>query len=593
MQILSKNPQSSAAGPVLQRNYRILLSKFVRYLLPSTLTMVALSLNGIFDSMMVANLLGSKAMGVVALGFPIIFLTSAINDLFGIGGATLYAVFLGEHQREKADKVLYLSVVAAFLSGLLLMAAGLIFPEFFIFLLCNEESLAPDFAHYFRVLMLSVPLFSLVLTLVEFMPPSGMPGLATIVNLVANGLNLLMNYIYIAYFDMGVEGAAWGTLTGYLVAALLLPFAFWRSKGMMHWQRAAWQDLPLLWKSVSTGSAAAVSQLSFAIKYAFCNQLASLYGGTAGVVAFSICLQAFSLVSTFYSSIINAAMPILGVLHGEGDFSGSRHVLTTAFLYEIVIVVAFVAWFEIAPEQMAAIYNIVDPQESAMVQTGLSIFTLALILRTLCITFMRYLQILQEHLYAMAISLFDGFVGTVPIAWLLCNLVELDGLWWAYPLNSIVLFTGILLYNLHLSRKSVRYTNFLLMERDEKMEKILDFTMTSDPKDISLVSEKLIEFGKRSGLNGKSALLLGLAVEEMAVYTRNHAHSKENIDVLTRLYKDRIEIDFRSLGASFNPLTENEGDDMINLRLIRSLADSLQYDYIMGMNSARITISRG
>lgn len=592
MQILSKEQKSISTSMVLQRNYRILLSKFVRYLLPTTLTMVALSFNGIFSSMIVANLLGSEAVGIVALGFPIIFLASAVNSLFGIGGASLYAVLLGEHQGEKAGKVLCLSLAAAFICGLFMMTAGLVFPEFFISLLCSEESLAASFSEYFRVLMLSAPLFALVLTLLEFLPPSGSPILATIVISTANGLNLLMNYIYIAYFDMGVEGAAWGALTGYSASILVLVVAFWCGKTRLHVQMAYLRDLPLLWKCISTGSASAASQLSFAIKYAFCNHLAALYGGTAGIVAFSICLQAFSLVSAFYSGIINAATPLLGVLHGEGDFSGRSHVLKTAFLYETVIVIAFVLWFEFAPEQTAAIYNITDSQESALTQAGLRIFVLAIILRAVCITFMFYLQILQEHRYAMAISMFDGFVGIVPLAWLLCSFMGLDGLWWTYPINSVLLFVGVLLYNLHLSRKSGRYKNIFLSQRDEATEKVWDFTMTNDPKDISLVSEQLIELGKRSGLESKSALILGLAVEEMAVYTRNHMHTKKYIDILARLYKDRIEINFRSLGESFNPLTENEGDDMINLKLIRSLAGSLKYDYVMGMNNARITLAR-
>lgn len=56
--------------------------------------------------------------------------------------------------------------------------------------------------------------------------------------------------------------------------------------------------------------------------------------------------------------------------------------------------------------------------------------------------------------------------------------------------------------------------------------------MTNKTQDISLVSEEFIELGKKRGLSDKSAMILGLAVEEMAVYTNNHAPDQTYIDIL-------------------------------------------------------------
>ena len=46
-----------------------------------------------------------------------------------------------------------------------------------------------------------------------------------------------------------------------------------------------------------------MTQFGFAVKFAAYNALAALYGGIAGVVAFSFCLQVLSLVSVFYAGI--------------------------------------------------------------------------------------------------------------------------------------------------------------------------------------------------------------------------------------------------------------------------------------------------
>ena len=148
------------------RSYGILIRKFQKYFLPTMITTAALSLNEFADSMLVSNLLGSQAMAVVNLGYPVMLIMTAIETLFGAGGSTFYAVLLGERKGEEAGKVFSLSLSAAFLSGLAITAAGVVFPDLILPLLCQDDTLmAAGFELYFRVLVLSAPVLTLVLTL--------------------------------------------------------------------------------------------------------------------------------------------------------------------------------------------------------------------------------------------------------------------------------------------------------------------------------------------------------------------------------------------------------------------------------------------
>ena len=84
-----------------------------------------------------------------------------------------------------------------------------------------------------------------------------------------------------------------------------------------------------------------------------------------------------------------------------------------------------------------------------------------------------------------------------------------------------------------------------------------------------------------------------LAVEETAVYIAGKKKQNSYVDVVVRLYKGTIEIDFRSLGAVFDPLADTEDDIAENIRLLRGIASSVGNEYILGMNSTRIVISGG
>ena len=575
---------------VFHRSYGILIRKFQKYLLPTMITTAALSLNEFADSMLVSNLLGSQAMAVVNLGYPVMLIMTAIETLFGAGGSTFYAVLLGERKGEEAGKVFSLSLSAAFLSGLVITAAGVVFPDLILPLLCQDDTLmAAGFELYFRVLVLSAPVLTLVLTLVEFLPSAGSPNLAMAINVAANGINLIMDYVYIKYFGMGVEGAAWATLSGYIAGAMLLPLAF-RNKDRLRVSLAGLSNLRLLGNVIAKGAASAVSQLGFAVKFGVSNALVAVLGGAQGVVAMSLCLQAFSFVAIFYGGAITAASPILALLHGQRDYSGRQHILKTALIYGLAPVLLCVVWFEVAPQQAAAIYSITKPDELALAVTALRIFSLCFVLRGFCIIFMYFLQVLGLNRYAMAISLFDGF-GIVPMAAVMCHAFGLDGLWWTYPLNAALLFAGVLFWNRRLAQNSEgRYTGLLLSERSDDALDVCDFTLTGKPEEDAQVGEEVAEYLQEKGMASERAQLVHLFIEEMAVYNALHQGRGEAMDVLLRLYIDRAEIDYRSLGDSCNPLQDNEADDSINIRILRNIASKLEYDYVMGMNSVHIVL---
>jgi hypothetical protein len=84
--------------------------------------------------------------------------------------------------------------------------------------------------------------------------------------------------------------------------------------------------------------------------------------------------------------------------------------------------------------------------------------------------------------------------------------------------------------------------------------------------------------------------MAALAAEEIAVYVANKKQQSTYADVLVRLKNGNVEIDFRSLGEVFDPMADEEGDIIENVKMLRSIASSIQNEYVLGMNSVKITI---
>ena len=572
------------------RSDRLLRKKFFQYLLPTMVTYAALSLNEFVDSMLVSNLLDSDAMAIISLGMPLMLVMAAVYSLLGNGGAAIYALSLGRRDHDTAGKSLTAAIAGGLASGLALLVIGNVFFNPLSRMLCHDAELMPEFQIYFRVLLLSSPVLITMLTFASFLPAAGYPKHSTFINVVANIVNIAMDYVYIRVFGMGVEGAAWATLTGYTVGAVIVVVLLAGKKIRVRATRDIVRSMDLMGEIIKRGGPDALTQIGFSLQFAFINAVAGNLAGTAGILAFSLCIQMNSIVSIFVGSLIGSSVPFLSVLHGQRDFRGEEGVLKTALKGQFIIVILSIAVLGLLAPQVAALYNITGAAEAALAAWAMRIYLLTFIVRGGVIIYFRYLMVIGFSGYASLVSARDGFAAIIPVAWILSKTLGTDGLWFAFPITAVLIMIFIIIRNRMIEKKSDgRLKGILLLEHDEA-EPVLDVTITNDASFISGISEVLQDVCEKSGIDSHEAMKAALAVEEMAVYAANKKDQNAYMDILARIYKGNVEIDFRSLGPFFDPFEEADEDIKENILLLRGIASKIENEYVLGMNSTRITI---
>ena len=571
----------------------ILAKKYRQYLIPSILTSLALALNEFVDCMLVSNLLDSDALAIANLGCPVILIIASCYVLLGSGGATLYAIYLGKWEKEKAGKVFTVSMILAVMLGLAILLICTLAKGPITSVLCVDEALRPAFTSYYQILLLTAPVLVLMLTFLCYLPPSGAPVIATTVNIVANGLNLVMDIVYIRVFGMGVEGAAWATITGYLIGAVVMAVLIKKKNVEIVRHRVHAADFYIVPMICTQGAATAFLQICYAIKYAFSNNIAAVEGGRVGVVAFSLCLQSFSIASVFLLGVADAAQPFLAMLSGQKDYKGERAVLMRSFRLQVMFAVILIALFLIFPQGMTILYGLKDPTVVQMGMRGIRLFCLTYLTRGVAIQFMRFFQVEQRKGYAFFISMMDGLF-VIPIGYFLSRSIGLDGVFISYPISAALMLLVIVIINsgIYLSHKD-QYADISLVREDRGDTAVLNLSITDDDVQISAASEEMIEFCSEHGIAHKIAMKVGLMCEEMAVYTHHHRKERGDIDFLLRIKEDIITMNFRSIGEPFDPTSQADDDMAENFIMLNSLPHNLSYDYIMGMNNTQITMERG
>lgn len=557
------------------------------------ITYAALSLNDFVDSMLVSNLLGSEAMAVINLGLPGIMVMAAAYALLGSGGETAYAIAAGRRDHDAAGKRFTCAVFSSFVVGMVLLMIGVLFTGKIAELLCSDEMLLIPFKKYLFVLLLSSPLMVVTLTVISFFPAAGYPGLATAVNVISNVINIAMDYVYIRVFHMGVEGAAWATFTGYVVAAVIIVIYFAAGKIRMYISRDIKGSFAQLGEVLKYGSTDFTNQIGLSLQFAVCNILAMKAAGANGVVAYSLCLQSAGVMTIFLGAMIGSSVPMLAVLHGQRDYYGEAGILKTALIGVTAVSCVGTILFIVLASPAASLYNITDPAQREMSITALRIYCLLYIPRYFLIINYHYLKVIGLNRYSTVMSALDSFAAIMPVAFIMVNLLGINGLWWAFPLTSCVLLALLFICNARYAAKSGGRLKWpFLTETDEESSKpVLDATIEKNSKEIANISEKLQRICEDMGMDKKKAVMTALAVEEIAVNAAARKDQSTYADVLVRIYDGNVEIDFRSLGKAFDPLEMDDATMEENIAILQSMASGIENEYLMGMNSTRITLA--
>ena len=577
-----------------RRSGRIITRKFFRYLVPMVMSTIAISLNEFVDSIIVSQLLGSDAMAMVNMGSPLMVSFAVVYSILGVGGSILYGKHAGEQNPLQAAKTFTVTFIAACSAAAMLTGIGFVAFGPLCDILCMDSSLHTVFVPYLRILLVSAALIIPLQVMIYFLSALGRPGLGMAVNLTANGVNLLADYIFIRFLGTGLKGAAIATFTGYLTGMLILGVALLCRKLSFPFKRIGLHDLKIIPSSLARGIAPASSQLGYCIKISFCNRLSMMISGLRGLTVFSLCMQSVSIASIIIAGIIEAMMPIASSLQGQRDFNGIRILLRTVFRVQFLANIAFVILVELCPQFILVLYNI--PQvymDDAM--AGLRIFSLMFVFRGFVMVFMYYFQISGRKVYALLISITDGFAGLIPLTMLTTHMFGISGLWMAFPLLSVVMLVLILAINMALAHRRTgnRYHGILLLEQEDDSIPTFDATVRLDNGSISESCRELQDFCSRHMDDGTFPVLIAVAAEEMSVYSMSMKDLilLEELDILVKIYPDEILLDFRSMGKPFNIATAHQ-QGFSNAFMLRKIASSEEYGYIVGMNQTRIHIVR-
>jgi putative MATE family efflux protein len=423
----------------------------MHYSVPAVIAMLVNAIYNVVDRMFIGKLTGENALAGLTITFPIMMIIFAFSGLIAAGGASLVSIRLGERDTRGAGHVFGNTITYGIIVTGLIISIILVNLDGWLVIFGSE----PDthaYARDYLLIILSGFIFQMMSFIFSnFIRTEGKPYMSMFVMLFSASSNIVLDYILIARFNMGVQGAALGTIISQFLGMLIYLRYYLRGKSSIRVKlRDFLPDLRLGLNILTIGFTTFVSTIGTSVAMTFFNRQLLSYGGTAGITSMGAINSLYTFFVMPIIGITQGMQPIIGYNHGAGNRKRVYAALKLALLIGTVFSTVVFLTLMLFAESFVKIFLEDGSSTIPMAAHGLRVFII--MLPVLSINFMgtAFFQSIARGKISAVLGSLRQFIILLPLLLTMPNFWGLNGVWAAAPVADglAVLLTGaaVLIY---------------------------------------------------------------------------------------------------------------------------------------------------
>lgn len=320
----SKNPGQEKGGhPMLTEPVGKLLPKFA---VPAIIANLVSALYNIVDQIFIGNKIGYYGNAATNVAFPITTVCMALGLMIGVGSASNFNLELGKGNAKRARDVAGTSFSVLIMVGLILLVGIGVFMHPMLLLFGATEEIFAYAETYVGVTMWGVPFLMLSTGGNQLIRSDGSPKWSMSCMVSGALVNVVLDYMFVYVFEWGIAGAAWATVIGQVVSALLVIAYFPRFQNIHLSIRSFVPVWDVLVSILALGLTPMFNQISNLVVQLVLNNLlrkygaASVYGSEIPLAVAGIVTKVNMIFSSIVLGIANGLQPIAGFNYGAKQY---------------------------------------------------------------------------------------------------------------------------------------------------------------------------------------------------------------------------------------------------------------------------------
>ncbi len=415
----------------------VTLKNILKFAVPTIVMTVFMSFYTMVDGLFVSNLIGTDALSAINLTAPVIQLVTAISTMLASGGSAVIMKKMGEQKTHEAREDFTFLILVNAAVGIVMCAAGYLAMEHIFAgmdLSAGVEGYCVDYLS--RYLVFTVPIL-LMNNFTLYLIASEKASLSLACSVTGGILNMVLDYVFIAGFGMGIGGAAVATGLGYSVTAVVGLFVFSRKKSLLHFKKPVYRWKVLV-KAAANGCSEMAAALVTGIITMMFNWTMLRFVGEDGVAAVTIIMYVLMFASSLYTGYSYGVAPMISFYYGEQNREKLKKLAAVSLKVIAVIAVLTVAASFLLTKPLVSIFVRPDNPVYDLAVTGNRLCTIALFFIGFNIFASGMFTALSNGIVSAVLAFSRSFVFMAAAMLVLPLFLGVNGIWLATPAAELM-----------------------------------------------------------------------------------------------------------------------------------------------------------
>lgn len=335
----------------------------VKFAMPSIVAMLVGALYNIVDQLFIGQAVGTLGNAATNIAFPFSTSCIALALLFGIGGASCFNLAMGGGKKDTAAYYIGNATVMLSLSGIVLAVLTIAFLDPMLVLFGAPDDVMPYAREYVKITAFGFPFLILTTGGGHLIRADGSPGMTMICNIVGAVINTVLDAVFVFGFDMGMAGAAYATIIGQFVSAVIV-LVYLRKFKTVELKACHFKvKLTHVFRVASIGMASFFNQLAMMITQIVINNTLgyygalSIYGESIPIACAGIVMKVNQVIFSVVIGIAQGTQPIESFNYGAGRYDRVKEAYKLAMVVSTVISFAAFIVFQLFPRQILSMFG--------------------------------------------------------------------------------------------------------------------------------------------------------------------------------------------------------------------------------------------
>lgn len=401
------------------------MKKFSSYLIPSVISSVLMSMYAIIDGIFIGQEVGDIGLAAINIAWPITAVLQSIGQAVGLAGGICIQTYLGKNEEEKANKLKLTTLLLVIILSIIFGGLFYIFKEPLIRVLGSTNDSFEPAVEYIKIILIGSAFQMLGMALIPLLKNSGKVKLALFASIASMCTNLLLDYLLICVFKMGLTGAAIGSILAQGVSALICLIAYFKELKGVDFSINNIKDILI------TSLAPFILAYSYSIVIIITNIACKNFGGDEAIAAYTLLSYICYIYIASTCAVGDSIQPLFSYNEAKGDLDTNKKMLTKCLIISSSICVIYGVLLAILKKPLGNLYNLSDTAYDYY-SDGLIYYILGGLLLGVIKVISSYFYATNKKVRANLLVFLEPFVLTPLGIAILPIIFDLYGIWVTY-----------------------------------------------------------------------------------------------------------------------------------------------------------------